>query len=268
MVLSGKPLRSFLAAIATTLAPGASAMSAFSADVSDLWWNPAESGWGVNLIQQGSKLFATFFVYGADGRPRWYVASDLHGTSAPANQPIVFRGELYETTGPVVRDTFDPNLVTRRLAGSVTFEYHPPGDGVLTYTVDGLTVSKVVTRQTWATNEVAGDYWMKRLTRSTCAAGFSMEALGRVAVRRSGNSVTLTSELGACQYSGTYTQQGRMGRVEGTYSCGDGRSGAFTLSEIEVSGLGLVARLQASERGCGVDGNFGGSRATVQVPPS
>src|SRR5215831_3630119 len=30
---------------------------------SDLWWNPAESGWGVNLQQQGNILFATWFTY-------------------------------------------------------------------------------------------------------------------------------------------------------------------------------------------------------------
>jgi hypothetical protein len=29
----------------------------------DMWWNPAESGWGVNLTHQGDILFATLFTY-------------------------------------------------------------------------------------------------------------------------------------------------------------------------------------------------------------
>jgi hypothetical protein len=263
----------FLAfALLAAFAPSGWSMSPFSSDVSDLWWNPAESGWGVNLIQQGSQLFATFFVYAADGRARWYVASDLRGEASGGAQPTIFRGTLYETTGPQVLGTggFDPAAVTRRAVGAVTFEYHAPNDGMLTYSVDGTTVTKRVTRQTWAMNEVAGDYWVKRVARSACGGGVAMTALGTVAVRRSGNAVTLAASGGAlaCQFSGIYSQEGRMGRIEGTYTCQDGTSGPFALSEIEVSVWGLVARYQATERGCNVDGNFGGPRAEPTFPPS
>src|SRR5262249_27261623 len=46
---------------------------------SDLWWNaPAdsESGWGVNLQQQGDVLFATWFTYDVTGKGQWLVMSD------------------------------------------------------------------------------------------------------------------------------------------------------------------------------------------------
>ena len=43
----------------------------------DLWWNPAESGWGINLAHQGDILFATWFTYRAGGRGQWLVASDV-----------------------------------------------------------------------------------------------------------------------------------------------------------------------------------------------
>src|SRR3954469_24052414 len=42
-----------------------------------LWWNPAESGWGLNTTHQGNILFATLFVYAGDGQPLWLVASGL-----------------------------------------------------------------------------------------------------------------------------------------------------------------------------------------------
>ncbi|HYC35486.1 MAG TPA: hypothetical protein VEC19_03635 [Usitatibacter sp.] len=262
-------MRQLLALFLTAFCPWAMGMSTWSTDVSDLWWNPAESGWGVNLIQQSDKVFATFFLYGSDRRARWYVSSDMQGESAGGSgQPIVFRGALYETSGPVVAGSFDPSSVTRRLVGSVTFEFHPPGDALLTYTIDGLAVSKSVTRQTWALNEVAGDYWVKRVARSACNGGIGMNALGRMAVRRSGSAVTLSGESGTCQYSGNYSQQGRMGRISGTYSCADGAAGPFTLSEIEVSDMGFTARYQATERGCSMEGNFGGPRATASFPPS
>ena len=247
------------------------AMSSWSTDASDLWWNPAESGWGVNMIQQANKVFATFFVYGADGRARWYVSSDMQGAAAAAGQPIFFRGTLYETSGPVVGPAFDPSRVTRREVGTVTFEYQRPSDGMLTYTVDGATVSKRVTRQTWAMNEIAGDYHVKRATRSSCSGGVAMDALGRVAVRRSGTGVTISPDPGlgrACVYSGIYSQEGRMGRVTGTYACDGGMSGPFTLSEFEVSDMGFTARLQATENGCAIAGNIGGPRATASFPPT
>src|SRR5205814_2240827 len=39
----------------------------------DLWWaaGGVESGWGVNVTQQGETLFATWFTYGSDGAPLW-----------------------------------------------------------------------------------------------------------------------------------------------------------------------------------------------------
>ena len=49
---------------------------ASSANVQDLWWNPAESGWGLNIAHQDDTLFATLFTYGADGGGIWLVMSN------------------------------------------------------------------------------------------------------------------------------------------------------------------------------------------------
>ena len=74
--------------------PAANAAT-FSVDHTDLWFSPSESGWGVNLVQQGNVLFATLFVYGSDETPRWYVASDLESADG-----VNFSGTLYRATGP------------------------------------------------------------------------------------------------------------------------------------------------------------------------
>src|SRR5258707_15859904 len=63
---------------------------------SDLWWNSAESGWGVNIMHHGTgPLFATWFVYGADGKATWYVVPGGRWTAYGE-----FRGSIYKTTGP------------------------------------------------------------------------------------------------------------------------------------------------------------------------
>ncbi len=37
--------------------------------MSDLWWNPNESGWGLSLSHHGDSLFAVWYTYGPDNRP-------------------------------------------------------------------------------------------------------------------------------------------------------------------------------------------------------
>ena len=84
------------------------------ADLTDLWWNASESGWGLDIVQHPSdNLFMTLFVYGANGQPAWYVVPG--GTWDGPN----FNGVVYRTTGPVVGDTFDPGAVARTPVGSV-----------------------------------------------------------------------------------------------------------------------------------------------------
>ena len=57
-----------LALVAACALGLAHAATPFSVDASDLWYNPAESGWGVNLAQQGDTAFLTLYVYGSDGK--------------------------------------------------------------------------------------------------------------------------------------------------------------------------------------------------------
>jgi len=94
------------------------AANPFTPDASDLWWNPAESGWGVNIIQQSDVLFATFFLYAPDGRARWYVASEMRCPHVPTDFAMECGGTLYETTGPVVGPGFNADAVTRRAVGT------------------------------------------------------------------------------------------------------------------------------------------------------
>ena len=82
-----------LLAVASFLAPPAYSTS-FSTDQSDLYYVPAESGWGAQLVQRGSVIFATMFVFGPGGATTWYVAT-MNFVSGST-----WMGDLYTGTGP------------------------------------------------------------------------------------------------------------------------------------------------------------------------
>ena len=122
-----------------------------------LWWNPAESGWGVNTTHQGNILFATLFTYAPDGQPLWLVASNLsrvmegggYGMEDYDYESYVYTGPLYRTTGPA----FDAQPWTGfgfAQVGTMTFEFYTPTQGLLTYNFEGVTVVKAIQRQVYA----------------------------------------------------------------------------------------------------------------------
>ena len=73
----GMQLRSLFAAAVLSLAASLAFATPQIRNVTGLWQNADESGWGLNLFHQGDILFGALFVYGSDGKPRWYVASNL-----------------------------------------------------------------------------------------------------------------------------------------------------------------------------------------------
>ena len=118
-------------------------------NVQGLWWrSPAnsESGWGLNLIQQGDVLFATWFTYDTDGRGMWLVASDARSVG-----PDSYVGTLYRTTGPAFNSaTWNASQVTVTPVGSVSISFTDANNGTFVYTVSGVTQTKPITRQIYA----------------------------------------------------------------------------------------------------------------------
>ena len=137
---------SFRALVVAWLA--CAALPAPGQNQSDIWWNPAESGWGITIADHESQLFAVWYTYRPDGRPVWYVIPG--GTFSEGKRR--FQGDIYATTGPSnAAPVFDASLVTRRVVGSASFDFAPPGlaPGValFTYTVEGITQAKQIQRQ-------------------------------------------------------------------------------------------------------------------------
>jgi hypothetical protein len=113
----------------------------------DLWWNPSESGWGINLTHQGDVIFATLFTYAANGQGLWLVMS-----AGRRQGDGSYLGELYRTTGPAFNAVpftpIGPGNITQ--VGTMRLRFSNGENGTLEYSVDGVNVTKAITRQVFS----------------------------------------------------------------------------------------------------------------------
>jgi hypothetical protein len=112
----------------------------------DLWWNPQESGWGINLTHQGTTLFATLFTYDAVGKDLWLVASSLSRQLDGS-----FAGSLYSTAGPAF-NAGGWGAVSAHQVGSMTIRFSSGETATLSYTYNGVAVAKGIQRQVFGTS--------------------------------------------------------------------------------------------------------------------
>ena len=125
-----------------------------STNYTDLWWKADESGWGLNITHQDNILFGTLFTY-ANTTPAatnnaglWLVMSS--GTRQPDGS---YLGDLYRTTGPAFNAApFTPiGASDMTVVGTMRLRFSDGNNGTLTYTVDGTTVAKAITRIPFST---------------------------------------------------------------------------------------------------------------------
>lgn len=249
-------LRSTLVAAFAAFLAAFAVEPAKASNVTDHWWSPAESGWGVSVTHQGNVAFIVMFVYGPQGEPMW-----LHGAATRYGETTGghpgFAGPLYRTSGPWHGGPFDPGAVDAVRVGDVTFEASGIDRATLVYSVDGATVTKSVRRFTFRTRDWSGVYrGVARANYRDCAADFTPAFTyddGLIDVEQDGNAFRMWFEgkKGACMYTGTYLQRGRVGAVSGNYVCADGPSGTFTLDGLESHERAFGARLEATHPSCG-----------------
>lgn len=263
-----KVVRSFLAillvAASANFAP-ASATS-YSTDQSDLWWNPSESGWGIQFVHRGNLIFATMFVYDPSKTPIWY-----GGTLYPTGASFTWSGSNYETSGPWFGNVpFNPMQVTNRVVGTMTWVATSTSAGTLTYTVDGVSVTKLLTRQTLVFDDFSGTFQgaIHRAASSCSSAGnnTTTELSAGFFISQANNtsmSIDTSDALGTvCNYSGTLSQAGQMGSIAGAYSCNTGDSGSFNMFELQVNISGITGRFAQNSdlTACVSNGWFGAMR--------
>ena len=146
------PLDSTVSILAKPMAD----VSSMVVNMTDLWYDPADTGWGVFLDHQGTSLFAAMFLRDASGAPQWFVMSD-----GRRQGDGTFSGALYRTSGPLASA-----VANAQAAGTFTFAPASRDSATLSYVIDGATRMAPVTRQVFTADRTCG--WSA--TRSQKAA--------------------------------------------------------------------------------------------------
>lgn len=241
-------------------AAAAAAAAAIDVDPADLWWSAGEPGWGMQLVRGGSAVFATLFVYDAGGRPTFFTATLERRDEAWA-------GDLYATSGPAFSaPVFAPGGVSRRLTGTLTFSPVSAESASLQYVVDGVSVTKAVTRQPLRGDDFTGHYAVvvQRVTGRCSDAGANRDetVAETVAVTQSGAVIdmTWTSAHRTCRFGGNVLQAGSLAATSTAYTCSDGEEGTMAWFELTRRNGAVAGRFQGHgiSNGCDYRGQFTG----------
>ncbi|HUH91606.1 MAG TPA: hypothetical protein VL742_00480 [Casimicrobiaceae bacterium] len=144
-------------------------------------------------------------------------------------------------------------------------------EGLLSYTVDGVAVSKSAIRQTLVNENYSGHFGGGfHETDTNCTNPFfngTTENIGVLNVSQNSSAIVMAavSNSGSCSYSGTLTQYGQMGDVVGTFACTNGANGSFHIFEFQVTDYSIIGRFTAASAstGCQASGWFGGLTVTT-----
>ena len=243
------------------------ALPARADDYTDIWWVPAEDGWGVNFIQSQDFIFATFFVYGpAPAKtPIWYV-----GNLARQGDGTFFGG-LFQTTGTGIGAPWNPaDHPAPVQVGTATFNPIDNSSGTLTYSVNGVPVAKSIVRQTLTPIAIGGTYYGTAVVvHSGCSTagnnGTVLTDFDPVVAQASGTLQFDFVYAGTenCTLSGAYAREGLLFRVPAaTYVCVNGStttvSTTATIYEMKSTSIGLEGRWFAANvgGGCVEDAKF------------
>jgi len=140
-------LRLALAALAAAAFLPAAAQVKPARDYTDLWWNPAESGWGISIRQKPpadgavDALFAVWYTYdpraadpaspaGAGNVPIWLVMPGGDWTS-----PTTYAGRIYVVAATPFPQAWNPAAHALQEVGTYRFQFTDAGHGVFTYSL-------------------------------------------------------------------------------------------------------------------------------------
>lgn len=114
-----------------------------TASYADVWsGGVSQNGWGIAIAQQGATLVAGWYTFGTNGKPIWYILNG--GTWL---NTTTYRGPLITGAGaPVVGTVYTSSTFAARSVGELTLVFSDANNATMTYTVDGVTQSKQITR--------------------------------------------------------------------------------------------------------------------------
>ena len=241
------------------------ALPAAAVNYTDLWYIPAESGWGANIVQSDNFLFLTFFIYGIDGKPTWYSAQLTKDATG------FYNGKLYATTGTYYGATWTPGNTPATEVGTASFQPTSPYTARLLYIVNtpaplAANVTKLIQRQTLTPITIGGSYVGAQSgaysgCNSASGNGGYSDFFSLQVTQSTDRTVTLAFAYQglSCTFTGTLTQFGQLYTVPTTaYKCSTGLDTNASLDELRATSLGFEGRFSAAAvgGGCREDATF------------
>ncbi|MES2934666.1 MAG: hypothetical protein V4805_14400 [Pseudomonadota bacterium] len=120
---------------------GAGLLNLGVSSYSDLWFNPAEPGWGVGITQHGNTLFASWYTYDGAGKATWLVIADGIWTDSKT-----YSANLYATSGQNTTIAFAPGNVLVKPVGKASFVFADADHASLEFTYEGIARTKPLSR--------------------------------------------------------------------------------------------------------------------------
>jgi hypothetical protein len=132
--------RKFLPCALLALAVPAAAQSVPATNYTDMWYLPAESGWGVSFVQHAgtNKVYAVWYTYDprdaepavpGNFRPLWVVLAG----GGTWTGPTTFTGPVYVTQGVPFNQSGTDTKVNA--VGTFTFNFADSSNGTFTYNI-------------------------------------------------------------------------------------------------------------------------------------
>ena len=226
----------------------------------DVFFDVAEPGWGVFVKQSNTFQFLAFYIYGPSGQPTWYTAQLSNNGDGTG---LIYSGPLYATTGTYFANPWQGDVATQ--VGTASFQGSAvPEDyfhATLTYTVNGVTVTKNIQRQTLTAYALSGTY-SGSIAGSVSSCGNAANN-GNVSARFNLNlvqvgdaSATLTFNFVDTAHSGMVcTLNGPLTHYGGVYTITDAQyacsAAGFSAGSIVSAALNLL-----DQTGQGVEGKW------------
>ena len=233
-------------------------------EYTDVYYNPAESGWGLFLVQSDATQFVALFVYGTDNKPTWYTA--VLAQDAAGN----YNGDLYATTGTYFGSPWNPAQFADPIVGTMAFNPISAYRANVTYALaNGPTVTKAVQRQNLTPYVLPGNYSGSASGTQAGCADPSMndpKFRGRynLAVTQTGDTaaamtITFTDDPQnngvVCTIQGALTHFGRIYRMANAqFTCKEpgaptGETTTVAIESLHPTGQGIEFRLNGPTGG-------------------
>lgn len=224
----------FMRTLAITLFVAVTGQAAAGHNYSDFWG--ATNGATLNIVQQGSSVVVTGFLYDTDRQPTWI----SFGGTLDANDS--FSGNVIQNVGDVPSNNWvskwNPFVV-----GSAAIQFTSMSRGTFSLALNGTTTTGTIRRATIGKLPIAGVYAatiMELLENCSFRQSKLVSSLGLFTVQTNAAGDTITGSfndidgLNSCTYYIALVQTGSVATGNGSFTCNDGTSGDVAVDALRA----------------------------------